>query len=192
MYFNRNKFIMKNIIYTIFIVALVTVATNRIYYKFKDLRNIDYSSSSLDVVFHSKTADRISITKVTPITDSVGLSTQAYALSVINNLTESVTYKIKLVDDINAITNDGCNDKQIPKENIRVAIKEDSNKVRIYKLAELEDNTIDIGEIKALDKKEYTIRLWVSNEEEVNVNTNFHYHGIIQVVENENEVALSR
>lgn len=183
---------MKNIIYTIFIVALVTVATNRIYYKFKDLRNIDYSSSSLDVVFHSKTADRISITKVTPITDSVGLSTQAYALSVINNLTESVTYKIKLVDDINAITNDGCNDKQIPKENIRVAIKEDSNKVRIYKLAELEDNTIDIGEIKALDKKEYTIRLWVSNEEEVNVNTNFHYHGIIQVVENENEVALSR
>lgn len=190
MYFNKNKFIIKNIIYITFILLLAVVSTHYIYYKFKDLRSIDYSSSSLDIVFNSKNGEKVSLTKVTPVTDSVGLSTQAYNLTITNNLTIGVDYKIKLVDDVETIENDDCSKKIIPKDYIRVAVKEENKKIKIYKLSEIEDNTLDLGEIKALDTKEYAIRVWVSNDEEVNIPSASHYHGIIQVVENENDIAI--
>ena len=40
------------------------------------------------------TTDKIAITKVTPLTDSVGLSTTNYGLTLSNNLTEKVNYRI--------------------------------------------------------------------------------------------------
>ena len=190
MYFNRKKFILKNIIYITFILLLAVISTYHIYYKFKDLRSIDYSSSSLDIVFNSKEGEKVSLTKVTPVTDSVGLSTKAYTLDITNNLTIGVSYKIKLIDDLDTINNDGCEEKLIPKEYIRVAVKEENKKVKIYTLSEIENDTLDLGEIAALDTKEYNIRVWVSNDEEVNIPSSSHYHGLLQVVENDNEIAI--
>ena len=190
MYFNRRKFIIKNIVYITFILLLAVVSTHYIYYKFKDLRSIDYSSSSLDIVFNSKEGEKVTITKVTPVTDSVGLSTQAYNLTIKNNLTIGVSYRIKLIDDLDTISNDNCSEKTIPKEYIRVAVKEGNKRAMIYKLDEIEEDTLDFGEIKALDTKEYAIRVWISNDEEVNIPSASHYHGLIQVVENDNEIAI--
>ena len=65
-----------------------------------------------------------------------------------------------------------------------------SSKNNIYTLSELIDNNLDLGEIDALAEKNYSIRIWLTNTSEVNISKNLHYHGIIQVIENETDLAV--
>lgn len=190
MYYNRKKYILKNVIIITFILLVAIIATHNIYYKFTKERDVDYSSESLDIVFHDVAGANVDITKPTLVNDAIGLSSKAYTLTIKNNLTEPVKYQLKLVDNTERIILDDCAELQIPKEIIRVSVKEDSSKNNIYTLSELIDNDLDLGEIDALAEKNYSIRIWVTNTSEANISKNLHYHGIIQVIENETELAV--
>ena len=190
MYYNRKKYILKNVIIIAFILLVAIIATHAIYDKFTKERETDYSSESLDIVFHDVAGANIDITKPTLVNDAIGLSSKAYTLTIKNNLTEPVKYQLKLVDNAEKIILDDCAELQIPKELIRVSVKEDSSKNNIYTLSELIDNNLDLGEIDALAEKNYSIRIWVTNTSEVNISKNLHYHGIIQVIENETDLAV--
>ena len=190
MYYNRKKYILKNVIIITFILLVAIIATHAIYDKFTKERETDYSSESLDIVFHDVAGANIDITKPTLVNDAIGLSSKAYTLTIKNNLTEPVKYKLKLVDNAEKIILDDCAELQIPKELIRVSVKEDSSKNNIYTLSELIDNNLDLGEIDALAEKNYSIRIWLTNTSEVNISKNLHYHGIIQVIENETDLAV--
>ena len=98
-----------------FILLLALVSTYFIYNKFSDERKIDYNSDSLEIVFSDSTGDKITMKKVTPLNDSVGMSTKAYNFSIKNNLTETKGVKIILEDDEKAIKKDNCEDKLLPK-----------------------------------------------------------------------------
>ena len=187
MYYNRKKYILKNVIIITFILLVAIIATHAIYDKFTKERETDYSSESLDIVFHDVAGANVDITKPTLVNDAIGLSSKAYTLTIKNNLTEPVKYKLKLVDNAEKIILDDCAELQIPKELIRVSVKEDSSKNNIYTLSELIDNNLDLGEIDALAEKNYSIRIWLTNTSEVNISKNLHYHGIIQVIENETD-----
>jgi len=184
-----KKQIIKNIIISALILLFTVLATNKIYYKFKEERNVDYNSNSLDVIFHEKTGDKVTLTKITPVTDSVGLSSNSYKFTIKNNLTTDTNYTIKLVDDIETIQNDYCQENQIPKEVIKVSIKEGKEN-KIYTLTELEDFTLKKDNIKALDEKEYIIRVWTSNEAQAKDDT--HYHGIIQIIGENTDLAKAK
>ncbi len=190
MYYNRKKYILKNVIIITFILLVAIIATHAIYDKFTKERETDYSSESLDIVFHDVAGANIDITKPTLVNDAIGLSSKAYTLTIKNNLTEPVKYQLKLVDNAEKIILDDCAELQIPKEIIRVSVKEDSSKNNIYTLSELIDNNLDLGEIDALAEKNYSIRIWVTNTSEANISKNLHYHGIIQVIENETDLAV--
>lgn len=190
MYYNRKKYILKNVIMITFILLVAIIATHNIYYKFAKERDVDYSSESLDIVFHDVAGANVDITKPTLVNDAIGLSSKAYTLTIKNNLTEPVKYQLKLVDNTERIILDDCAELQIPKEIIRVSVKEDSSKNNIYTLSELIDNDLDLGEIDALAEKNYSIRIWVTNTSEANISKNLHYHGIIQVIENETDLAV--
>lgn len=190
MYYNRKKYILKNVIIITFILLVAIIATHNIYYKFAKERDVDYSSESLDIVFHDVAGANIDITRPTLVNDAIGLSSKAYTLTIKNNLTEPVKYQLKLVDNTERIILDDCAELQIPKEIIRVSVKEDSSKNNIYTLSELIDNDLDLGEIDALAEKNYSIRIWVTNTSEANISKNLHYHGIIQVIENETDLAV--
>ena len=190
MYYNRKKYILKNVIIITFILLVAIIATHAIYDKFTKERETDYSSESLDIVFHDVAGANVDITKPTLVNDAIGLSSKAYTLTIKNNLTEPVKYKLKLVDNAEKIILDDCAELQIPKELIRVSVKEDSSKNSIYTLSELIDNNLDLGEIDALAEKNYSIRIWLTNTSEVNISKNLHYHGIIQVIENETDLAV--
>ncbi len=43
--------------------------------------------------------NEVSLTKFTPVTDAVGLTSPSYTFTVKNNTNESVEYKVKLVSD---------------------------------------------------------------------------------------------
>lgn len=190
--FNRKQEILKNIIYVTFILLIAVVSTYYIYNKFQGNRDIDASSESLDIIYHESTADKIALKKVTPVTDSVGLSSKSYSLSIKNNLTEEVDYKIKIVDDNETIKEDECEDFKIPKEDIRISLKVNKKDNEIYSLNELEDGVILYSQIGALDTDNISVRVWVKQDSTLPMGAHMHYHGKIQVIEDDQSIAMQR
>ena len=189
MYYNYRKERLKSALIICFILAIAIFATHHIYYKFQNERNTDYSSESLDITFHEETGDKVTLTRVTPVTDAVGLSSQSYTFTIKNNMTIPVDYTIKLVDDLEMVFEDNCGEIELPKDIIRVAIKSEE-KTEIYTLSELEDGVLETDKIKPLDEEEYTIRVWTTQNTTLQAGSTRHYHGKIQIVEDENQIAI--
>lgn len=187
----RKREIIKNTIFIIFILILAIISTHYIYYKFQGNRNIDFSSESLDVVYHETSGDKLTISKVTPVTDSVGLSSsKAYNISIKNNLTERVNYKIRILQDVETILEDECEEYLIPEDDIRISIKVNKKENKIYNLSELEDGVLLENTIEALANNNIAIRLWVNQDSTLPRGAFLHYHGIIQVVEKDYSIAI--
>ncbi len=189
MYYNYRKERIKSALIICFILALAIFATHHIYYKFQNERNTDYSSESLDITFHEETGDKVKLTRVTPVTDAVGLASQSYTFTIKNNMTIPVNYTIKLVDDLEMVFEDNCGELEMPKDIIRVAIKS-KEETEIYTLSELQDGVLLENKIKALGEEEYTIRIWNTQSTTLQAGSTRHYHGKIQIVEDENQVAI--
>ncbi len=188
--YNRKKEIIKNVVLITFILALAIISTRYIYYEFSDTTEIDFSSESLDITFHDEKGEQLDITKVTPLTDAVGLATQGHSFTITNNLTEPVDYKIQIIDNELKMTEQNCEGITIPREEIRVSIKQPGETTKIYKLSDLTDGTILTTAVKALDESKYTIRVWVNNDCSLPSGSENHYHGLIQVVESNTIVAV--
>lgn len=189
MYYNYKKQRIKSALIICFILALAIFATHHIYYKFQNERNTDYSSESLDITFHEETGDRVTLSRVTPVTDSVGLSSQSYTFTIKNNMTIPVNYTVKLVDDLETVFEDGCSEYQMPKDIIRVAIK-NNKKTGIYNLVELNEGILAQTKIKPLKEEEYTIRIWTKKDTTLQVGAVRHFHGKIQIIEDDRDVAI--
>ena len=179
----RKRYIMKNMIMISLILALAIISTYVIYYHFREESAVDYSSESLEIVYHEKNGNKILLNKITPLADSVGLSSKAHTISISNNLTREVRVRIQLVDDIKAIEEDKCGEFLIPKENIRVSIKFSNEGNEIYTLGELESGILAERDISALEKTDITIRFWVSKDSDLVNGSILHYHGKIIVEE---------
>mgnify|MGYP003297845576 FL=1 len=179
----RRRETIKNVVYISLILLVAIVSTYLIYNKFVDERKIDSSSEMLEVTYRDNSGNKIAITKVTPLTDSVGLSTTNYGLTLSNNLTEEVNYKIIVKDDIDTILEDHCEEYQISKDDIRISVKVGKNENKIYTLSELVDGVLLEDKIKALDKEEISIRVWVSQNSTLPLGSNIHYHGIVDVID---------
>ncbi|MBQ9019450.1 MAG: hypothetical protein IJ097_04000 [Bacilli bacterium] len=180
---NRRREIIKNTVYIFFIMLLAIIPTYYIYNKFQGDRNIDFNSESLDVTYHEKSGNKLSLTKITPVTDSVGLSSKTYLISIKNNLTEDVDYKLKVLDDIEKIKEDECQDITIPKDDIRISIKTNKKATKIYSLNELENDVLLTDTINALEKKDISIRVWIRQDSSLPRGSKMHYHGIMQIEE---------
>ncbi len=185
--YNRKKQLIKSFTYIFFILLLAVVSTYLIYNKFQDNRSIDFNSESLDVTYHELSGDKLTLKKVTPVTDSVGLSSKAYLISIKNNLTEEVDYKIKILDDLETIAEDFCEDKQIPKEDIRISVKRNRGNNKICYLSEVEN-----GVLLALETDDIAIRLWIKQDSTLPMGSSLHYHGLMQIVEEDTSIAINK
>lgn len=190
--YNPKKEVMKNVIYIGIILLIAIISTYKIYYKFQDDRNVNFNSDSFVITFHEKTGDKVNITKVTPVTDSVGLSSNSYSFSIKNNLTEKAHFEVRLVDDLESVTDDNCIDKLISKENIKVSIKNGKKDNKIYNLNELEDGVLLSNKISALEEREISIRVWVDKNSSLPIGSDMHYHGTIKVLEDNGSVAINK
>ncbi len=188
--YNPKKELIKNIVIITFILLIAVISTYKIYYHFNRETDIDYSSTSLDITFHEKNGEKLDITKVTPLNDAVGLSSKGHTLTIHNNLTEPVKYNIKIVDNIENISSHACEDISIPKEEIKISIKDSNAQTEFYNLSDFEDGIVISKTIDALAEEKYTIRLWVSSETSLQTGSSHHYHGLIQVFENDQVLAV--
>ena len=178
-----KKELIKNGIILAIILSIAVGSTYYIYHKFQNDRSVDFDSESLTIVFHDSTGDKVSIKKVTPVTDSVGLSSNSYSFDIINNLTIEVPYQIRIVPDTEAVLEDECEEIMIPEDDIRVSIKIGRGEHQIYTLSELEEGILVFGTVPALKKEPVSIRLWIDKDSTLPAGSKMHYHGIIKVVE---------
>ena len=179
----RRRETIKNIVYISVILLIAVVSTYLIYYKFVDERKLDSSSDVLDVTYHDNSGNKIAITKVTPVTDSVGLSTNYYGITLKNNLTEKTYFRVMINDDIETILEDECEEYLISKDDIRISVKSGKKDNKIYTLSELVDGVLLEEALNALEVKEVSIRIWVSKDSTLPLGSNIHYHGLINVEE---------
>ena len=182
----------QEIVIIAFILALCLVSTYFIYNKFSGERKIDYNSEKLEVVFNDKTGDKITLKKITPLNDSVGLSTKAHNFELHNNLTEKVNVQIKIEDDEKAVEKDDCSERLIPKDNIKVMIKKNNIESDIYRLSELENGIILDDELEPIANNVYAIRMWVDKDTSLPAGSNFHYHGKIKIIEEDSLLSINR
>ena len=188
--YNRKKEFIKSGISLFLLLLLAVISTYYIYHKFENVSSIDFNSESLDIVYREKTGDKLLLSKVTPVTDSVGLSSSIYGVSIKNNLTEKVNYKIKIVDD-EEMMEEVEEDLQIPKEEIRISVKAGKNSNKIYSLDELEDGILLEDVLDALAEKNISIRIWIRQDTTLPSGAIMYYHGIIQVEEEDSVTILS-
>lgn len=179
----------KEIVVIIFILAFALVATYKTYYKFKDSRNVDYNTSTIDVTFHEKTGAEVNILKLTPVRDSVGLSSKAYTFTIKNNTNASLKYSINIDDNEMKVKDDDCLEYQIPHNLIKFSIHKNGEKNHIYTLNDLVNGKVLTRIIKANCHEEYTMRFWISGDS-LQTGANLHYHGLIKVNDLGSQVAI--
>ena len=174
----RRKEMIKNTIFIIFILLFASISTYLIYNNFKDQRDEILKSNLIDVVYHN--GNKLNITKITPVTDYVGLSTRAYTLTIKNNETRWVRYKISLKENTELVESDKCSKKKIPLNIIKVGIHPKGEVSKIYNLDDIEDGVLAMNDIAPKSEAHYTVRIWIS-ENSVATTTNLHYHGLLEV-----------
>lgn len=184
------KYRKKELVSISVILLFALISTHYIYYKFKDSRNIDYNTSTLDVTFHEKSGDLVNLTKVTPVTDSVGLSSTAYTFTIKNNTNKNLKYSIKIDDNKKQVIKDDCGEYQIPNNIIKFSIHKEKEKSNVQVLSNLVNGEVLERVIKAGQKEEYTMRFWIANNT-LPTGSKLHYHGKIVVTDEGTQVATT-
>ena len=181
------KYRKKEIFVVVMILLFAIFTTRYIYYKFENISNFDYNTDALDITFHGKAGAEVNLLKVTP----VGLSSKAYKFTIKNNTKSSIKYSIHINENKNLIKTDDCGEYQIPTNIINFSIHKKNEKARIYTLNNLIDGKVLSRIIKAGAEEEYTMRFWIVNNNTLPTGAKLHYHGIIDVIDEGVEVALS-
>lgn len=185
------KYRKREIIVISFILIFALAMTHHIYYKFKDSRNVDYNTETLDITFHEKSGNKINIDKVTPVTDSVGLSSEAYTFTIKNNTNRSIRYSININDNKELLKKDNCGEYQIPHNIIKFSIHKSKEKSNIYNLSDLVNGNILNRVIKAKKEEKYTMRFWISNQNSLTTGAKLHYHGLLEIKDIGTDVATT-
>lgn len=180
----------KEIIVISFILVFALVATYKIYYKFTDSRNVDYNTPTIDTTFHEKTGAEVNITKLTPVTDGIGLSSRAYTFTIKNNTNSNLKYSISIEDNKEKIEKEDCLEYEIPHNLIKFSIHKKGEKNNIYTLSDLVNGQVLTRIIKANEEEEYTMRFWISGDS-IQTGARRHYHGLIKVNDLGTQIAMT-
>lgn len=177
----RNKMLLKTVVYIFIILFIAAFSTFKIYYKFEGTRDKISSSPDLTVTYHGKQGEKVKITKVVPVTDSVGLSSNAYKITIKNNTATKVKYKVVVKED-KKFYKDHSNIDRIPDDIIKVGIHTKGEVSQIYNLDDLENNILDTGVVSPQSEVTYTVRFWISKDIVVQ-DSDMQYYGILDVEE---------
>ena len=179
-YYRRHM--IKSAIIIIFLLAFAIVSTYLIYHNFSNARERDIDTGEMEVVFHGKEGNKINLTRFTPVSDAVGLSSTEYSFTVKNNTDSSVRYKIVLEENTKRMSKDDCINSTIPKELLKLSLRVDHQTPTAMILSEYQDNVLFEDTLDSNSEEDYSIRLWAINSDFV-IDRNSHYHAIIKVIE---------
>lgn len=174
----QREFIIKNVLFILVILFFACLSIRFIYDRFKDTRDEILSSESLEVAFHNKNGNQVSLTKINPVSDAVGLSSKAYTFTVKNNTNKKVHYIVRLKEEKSK--NGGS--EVIPLNIIKTGIHSEDEVSSIYNLDDLDHGIITDRYIGPMKEVHYTIRFWIS-QHSLAIDGDFQFHGLLEVEE---------
>ena len=179
-----RKHMIKSTVIIILLFTLAIISTYLIYQNFKEKRERDIDTGKMEVIFHSKEGNKINLTKFTPVSDAVGLSSNSYDFTVKNGTKSKVSYKIILEKNINKIEKDNCVSNTIPNELLKLSLRVDHQAPKAMILNEYQNNVLYEDTLEPSSEEDYSIRLWAINSDFV-IDRNSHFHAVIKVIEEE-------
>ncbi len=132
---------------------------------------------TLNIDFGTDSNNTINLNGQYPVADSVGLASTPYTFTITNSGTVTAGVKVKILDDTDMITSDGCSSNQLNKNYIKYSL--DGSTVGV--LTDLGSEAVISAQNLAAGKSvTYKIRVWIAGDAKNDV-LNKHYHGKIVV-----------
>jgi len=124
----------------------------------------------------TSSGELITLSSDSVLSDRAGLETKEYSVSLENNTSKNVKYQILLENDFFAIHNCGCTDTMIDNQFIRYSI-DGANPQNFT-----DTGIIYEGELTSEEKRDVSIKLWLTENATVGDNDHFHGHFILKKI----------
>ena len=174
---------------TLFSILGVTLATLGSAYAIftSTSRSNDYNvvkAGSLNIDFGSDSSNVIDLSGKYPMSDSEGEALTPYTFTITNTGTLPADYEIRLQDDTDMITQDGCSTNQLNKNYIKYKVNDENANVLASS-----DRLLAEGSLAKGESATYNLHVWIKDGVG-NDALNKHYHGKI-VVKGVNQIGES-
>lgn len=153
---------------------------NRIKINFPTRIRTKSATANVVVEIDDNSALNISNGNAFPVSDEVGRSFTPYIFTI-KNLGPSANYKLKIINDIDAINEEGCNDNLLNDVSVRYQLIKEGSIVSENLLSNLNNRVIESGVLDDKTDYNYELRLWIDSAAGIEV-MNKHFHGKIEVV----------
>ena len=106
-----------------------------------------------------------------------------YYFRIKNNTSNDVSYKVLMRDVSSVEANDGCSDGRLFKrEELKYELLLKGRVVASGLLSDIKNNILTMGNVNGNSINDYSMRVWLNDEEGMNVNTiGKHYHYVVDV-----------
>ncbi len=171
---------LKHSILSIFLVVIVILSSSfAIFTSIQKGEN--YNSITVGILkidFSQDTANTLNLNGAYPTPDVNGLETEGYSFKISNTGNLNAQYKIRIVDDMEIISEDGCASNLLDKSKIKVSIN--GGVPFLLDSKSSSDYVVELSTIAPNNYKDYTIKIWI-DENAGNEVLGKHYHGKIIV-----------
>ena len=141
---------------------------------------INSATANVVVEIDDNSSLNISRGNAYPVSDEVGRKFNPYIFTI-KNLGTSANYKLRIINDTDAINEDGCSDDLLDDVSVRYQLIKDESIVSENILSNLTDRVIETGVLKSRTNYNYELRIWIDSAAGIEV-MNKHFHGKIEVV----------
>ncbi len=122
-----------------------------------------------------------------PVTDAVGRSSEPYKFNVTNKGTVDANYELRLINDLEAMKQCGCDKKNTLAKSIKYEYKKTKDSTStlsdirfLSKTNDWNSTVLESGFIRAKETIRYELRLWIDEDTE-STEANKHLHAKVEV-----------
>lgn len=136
-------------------------------------------TATLILTLDESNSNEISLVNTVPVSDTKGLTFNPYVFKLQNSGSIQANYRIRIINDEDKYTEDGCDDKKLEWSNIKYSFKK-NNEVATIGLLSDTNGILNTGIIDANEIDTYSLILWIKSDA-TNEIMNNHFHGIIKI-----------
>ncbi len=172
----------KGIILTIVIALIVVIGVTYALFQYQKLgtKKNTITTGTLVLTLDESKGNAITISNAVPMSDRQGEELDSYHFILENTGTLPAKYRIRLEEDQEAITEDGCGAKKMTDTQLKYSLMKNEGKSTPLLLSTSAQHIIDTGTLAPGAKNTYDLRIWIDSTVGIEVNGK-HFHGKIYI-----------
>lgn len=182
-----NAYLRKSYLVILFILLLLGISYAIFSYLGLGEKENIVKSGTLIIQLDDSMGKAIQVNNAFPVADEIGKSSDPYKFSITNSGTVDANYELRLISDLDAIKDCGCDKKNTIAKSIKYEYKKTSSQSSTKSAMDFLSNTsaweqtaLEKGTIKAGEVLQYELRLWI-DEGATSSEANKHLHAKVEV-----------